>query len=65
LSGDRAAVSAMETALSSGQADLPDPSGPPALVEAAQTARAANDGAISIADARAAWDVARRYALPD
>jgi hypothetical protein len=65
LSGDGAAVSAMETALSSGQADLPDPFGPPALVEAAKTARAANDGAISIADARAAWDIARRYALPD
>jgi len=65
MSGDGVAVSAMEAALSSALADLPDPSGPPALVEAAQAARAANDGAISLADARAAWDVARRYAFPD
>jgi hypothetical protein len=65
LSGDRAANSAMNAALSNALADLPDPAGPPALVEAAQAARAANGGAISIADARAAWEVARRYALPD
>jgi hypothetical protein len=64
-SGDGAANSAMSAALSSALADLPDPAGPPALVEAARAARAANDGVISISDARAAWDVARRYALPD
>ncbi len=64
LGGDGAANSAMKAALSSELADLPDPAGPPALVEAAQAARAANDGAISLADARAAWDIARRYALP-
>ncbi len=63
--GDDAATSAMKAALSSALADLPDPSGPPALVEATQAARAANNGAISLSDARAAWDVARRYALPD
>ena len=56
LSGDGAAKSAMSAALSSELADLPDPAGPPALVEAARAARAANDGAISIADARAAWE---------
>jgi len=43
---------------------LADPVGPPALVEATQAARAANDGKITLADARAAWDVARRYTLP-
>ncbi len=64
-SGDGAANSAMSAALSSALADLPDPAGPPALVEATRAARAANDGVISISDARAAWDVARRYALPD
>ncbi len=64
-SGDGAAHSAMSAALSSALADLPDPAGPPALVEATRAARAANDGVISISDARAAWDVARRYALPD
>ena len=65
LSGDGAANSAMSAALSSETADLPDPAGPPALVEATRAARAANDGVISISDARAAWDVARRYTLPD
>ena len=62
--GDGAAISAMSAALSSALAQLPDPAGPPALTQATQAARAANDGAISIADARAAWDIARRYALP-
>ena len=64
-SGDGAANSAMFAALSSGLSDLPDLAGPPALAEATQAARAANDGAIAMSDARAAWDVARRYALPD
>ncbi len=64
LGGDGAANSAMKAALSSELADLPDPAGPPPLVEAVQAARAANDGAISLADARAAWDIARRYAFP-
>lgn len=65
LSGDGAANSAMSAALSSALAELPDPAGPPALVEAARAARAANGGVISVPDARAAWDVARRYTLPD
>ncbi len=65
LGGDGAANAAMNAALLSALADLPDPAGPPALVAAAQAARAANGGAISVADARAAWDIARRYALPD
>jgi hypothetical protein len=65
LGGDRAAVSAMEAALASAAADLPDPSAPPALAEAAKAARAANERPLSLLDARAAWDVARRYAIPD
>jgi len=63
--GDGAANAAMKAALASALPELPDPSGPPALVEATQAARAANDGAISMAQARAAWSVARRYTLPD
>ncbi len=64
-SGDEAANSAMNAAMSSGDADLPDPAGPSALVEATQAARAASGGAISVADARAASDIARRYTLSD
>jgi hypothetical protein len=32
---------------------------------ATQAARAANDGVIALADARTAWETARRYSLPD
>jgi hypothetical protein len=64
-SGDGAANSAMSAALAGALADLPDPDRPPALTQATQAARAANGGAISIAQARAAWEIARRYALPD
>ncbi len=47
-----------------GDADeLGDFGGPEALVRAVKSARAANSGAISIADARAAEAIARRYAL--
>jgi hypothetical protein len=65
LGGDRAALVAMRQALDGVAHDLLDPSGPPALVVATQAARAANDGLISLADARAAWEIARRYSLPD
>jgi hypothetical protein len=65
LSGDGAAIAAMRQALAGPGPELDDPSGPPALVAATQAARAANDGAIAIEDARAAWEAARRYSLPD
>jgi len=65
LGGDRAALAAMRQALEGFAHDLLDPAGPPALVVATQAARAANDGVISLADARAAWETARRYSLPD
>ncbi len=55
----------MRQALDGFAPDLADPAGPPALVVATQAARAANDGAIALADARAAWETARRYSLPD
>ena len=65
LGGDRAALAAMRQALEGFAHDLVDPAGPPALVVATQAARAANDGVITLADARAAWETARRYSLPD
>ena len=65
LGGDRAALAAMRQALEGFAHDLPDPAGPPTLVAATQAARAANDGAITLDDARAAWEAARRYSLPD
>ena len=65
LGGDRAALAAVRQALDGFAHDLLDPSGPPALVVATQAARAANDGVITLADARAAWETARRYSLPD
>jgi hypothetical protein len=65
LGGDRAALAAMRQALEGFGHELPDPPGPPALVVATQAARAANDGVMTLADARAAWETARRYSLPD
>jgi hypothetical protein len=65
LGGDRAALAAMRQALDGSADELLDPSGPPALIVATQAARAANDGVITLADARAAWEAARRYSLPD
>jgi len=65
LGGDRAAIAAMRQAFEGFALDLADPAGPPALVVATQAARAANDGTITLADARAAWETARRYSLPD
>ena len=65
LGGDRAAIAAMRQALAGPDPELNDPAGPPTLVAATQAARAANDGAISLDDARAAWEAARRYSLPD
>jgi hypothetical protein len=53
---------AMRGRLANESGDLADVSGPAALVSAVKAARAANNGAISIAEARAAADIARRYA---
>ena len=65
LGGDRATVEALRRALGDAQSELRDPDGPPALVAAVQAARGANDGAITLEAARAAWDAARRFSLPD
>ncbi len=54
---------AMRSQLVSGSRELADLEGPEALVNAVKSARAANNGAISLEDARAAAEIARRYAL--
>jgi hypothetical protein len=59
------AMTATRSALATQSTELSDPAGPSALVEAVQAARAANGGSISLADAHAAWDATRRYALAD
>jgi hypothetical protein len=43
---------------------LTDVSGSPTLIAAIRAARAANHGSISIEEARAAAEIALRYALP-
>ena len=60
---DDDARAAMHSRLVGGADELGDFEGPEALVKAVESARAANKGAISIADARAAEAIARRYAL--
>ena len=60
---DEEARAAMHDRLAGGGDELGDFDGPEALVKAVKSARAANNGAISIVDARAAEAIARRYAL--
>jgi hypothetical protein len=54
---------AMRRRLSNGGGDLEPFDGPDALVRAVRSARTANGGALTVAEARAADAVARRYAL--
>ncbi len=61
---DDEAQVAMLARLANGSGELTEINGPPALVEAVKAARAANNGPISIEDARAAAETALRYALP-
>jgi hypothetical protein len=61
---DDDAQTAMLERLADGSGELTDISGPPALVEAIKAARVANNGPISIEEARAAAEIALRYALP-
>ncbi len=66
LSGDRAAIAAMRETLGAGTNPyLADPHGPQALIAAMEAVRGAGGGSLARADARAAWDVALRYSLPD
>jgi hypothetical protein len=61
---DDDAQAAMRDRLAKGSGELADLSGPPELAAALKAARAANNGPISIDEARAAAEIARRYALP-
>ncbi len=61
---DEDAQAAMRDRLAKGSGELSDVGGPPELGEALKAARAANNGPISIDEARAAAEIARRYALP-
>jgi hypothetical protein len=61
---DDDAQTAMLERLADGSGELTDISGPPALLEAIKAARVANNGPISIEEARAAAEIALRYALP-
>jgi hypothetical protein len=63
FAGDDAQAAMLER-LANGSGELTEISGPPALVEAVKAARAANNGSISIEDARDAAETALRYALP-
>jgi KAP family P-loop domain len=60
---DDDAQAALRDRLAYGSGELMDATGPPALIEAIRAARVANNGSISIDDARAAAETARRYAL--
>ena len=61
---DDDAQAAMRDRLAKGSGELSDVGGPAELVEALKAARAANNGPISIDEARAAAEIAGRYALP-
>ena len=63
FAGDDAQTAMLER-LANGSGELTDISGPPALIEAIKAARVSNNGPISIAEARAAAEIALRYALP-
>ncbi len=54
---------AMRRRLLNGGGDLDSLEGPEALVKAVRSARSANGGVLTVADARAADELARRYAL--
>jgi len=60
---DDEARAVMQKRLASDAQELSDVDGPEALVRAVKSARAANNGPISAADARAAEAIARRYAI--
>jgi hypothetical protein len=62
-SDDREAVAGMDLLLTASDGALADPPGPPALVAAVRSTRAANDGALTIAETAAAAEAARRYQL--
>ena len=63
FAGDDAQTAMLER-LAYGSGELSDINSPPTLVAAVRAARAANNGTISIEDARDAAETALRYSLP-
>jgi len=62
-SGDAEAVAGVDQLLATKEGLLADPAAPPALVAAVRATRASSEGVLTVADAIAARDVARRYQL--
>jgi hypothetical protein len=62
-SGDDEAAAGMDLLLTGEEGALADPPGPPALVAAVRATRAANGGALTIAETIAAREIARRFQL--
>jgi hypothetical protein len=65
LSPDSRIAKALKDSLWEGGEKYEDPAAPPDLVQASRAARAAEGKPIARADARAAWETARRYAPAD
>jgi len=62
-SGDDEAMAGMDPLLAAKEGLLADPDGPPALLAAVRAARTASEGVLTVSDAIAARDLARRYQL--
>jgi hypothetical protein len=61
---DDTTQAALRDRLAYASGELTDVTGPPALIAAIRAARVANNGSLLIEDARAAAEIADRYALP-
>jgi hypothetical protein len=62
-SGDDEATAGIDLLLTAQDGALADPAGPPALIAAVRATRAANGGALTVAETIAAREIARRYQL--
>ena len=62
-SDDKEAVAGMGSLLNAPDGSVEEPDGPPSLVAAVRATRAANGGELTVAEAAAAREVARRYRL--
>jgi hypothetical protein len=62
-SGDDEAAAGIDLLLTAQDGALADPAGPPALIAAVRATRAANGGALTVAETIAAREIARRYQL--
>jgi hypothetical protein len=62
-SGDDEAAAGIDLLLTAQDGALADPAGPPSLIAAVRATRAANGGALTVAETIAAREIARRYQL--